>query len=210
LLFFIFVTMIFDPGSGLLTFWQRIQPFDTWLITHINQDWGSSTLDTILPFMRETLFWIPLYLFLVLFTTINFKIKGLWWVLGVVLTAALADIVSSQFIKQTIMRVRPCQDPSVASQLRFFINYCPRSSSFTSSHACSHFAQAMFFFLTLRNIWGKWTGLFFAWAFIIAYTQVYVGVHYPFDVFCGAILGCGIGFATGKLFNNKIGILSLA
>jgi len=209
-LFFIFVAMIADPGSCLLTFWQHIQPFDNWLLTHINQNWGSPFLDTVLPYMRETLFWVPLYLFLLLFVTFNFKIKGLWWILGVVLTAALSDIISSQIIKQNIMRVRPCQDLEVAQHIRFFINYCPQSSSFTSSHAASHFAQAMFFFLTLRNVIGKWAGLFFIWAFVIAYTQVYVGVHYPFDVFCGSILGCGIGFAIGKLFINKIGMLSLA
>lgn len=202
--------MIFDPAGGLLTFWQHIQPFDTWLLTHINQDWSSTFFDTVLPYMRETLFWMPLYLFLALFVTMNFGWKGLWWLLGFVLTAALADIVSSQLIKQNIMRVRPCQDGAVAQHIRFFINYCPRSSSFTSSHACSHFAQAMFFFLTLRSVIGKWAGLFFAWAFVVAYTQIYVGVHYPFDVFCGSLIGCGIGFATGKLFNNKIGILSLA
>lgn len=202
--------MIIDPASGLLTIWQQIQPFDTWLITHINQDWGSPTLDTVLPFMRETLFWIPLYLFLILYTIMNFGMRGVWWVLGVILTAALADIISSQIIKQIVMRTRPCQDPSVAPLLRFFINYCPRSSSFTSSHACSHFAQAMYFYLTLRSIWGKAAAAFFGWAFVIAYTQVYVGVHYPVDVLCGSLIGCGIGLFTGKLFNNKIGILSLA
>jgi undecaprenyl-diphosphatase len=199
-----------DSGGILLTFWQHIQPFDTWLLTHINQDWGNSFLDTVLPYMRETLFWVPFYLFMILFVTMNFKAKGWWWVLGVILTAAVSDIISSQLIKTNVMRVRPCQNEEVAAHIRFFINYCPRSSSFTSSHACSHFAQAMFFFLTLRNVMGKWAGLFFLWAFVIAYTQVYVGVHYPFDVFCGAMIGCGIGFAIGKIFLNKVGMLSLA
>lgn len=195
-------------GPFLLTFWQQIQPVDVWLITHINQQWGNDFFDTVLPFLRESLFWVPLYLFLLLFVTSNFGIKGWWWVLGVVLTAALADIISSQIIKENVMRLRPCQDPDVGPRLRFFINYCPRSSSFTSSHATSHFAQAMFFFLTLRNI-SKWVGLFFLWAFLIAYTQVYVGVHYPFDVFCGSILGCLIGFFMAKMFRKQIGILSL-
>ena len=200
--------MLLIPASILLTFWQHIQPFDTWLITHINQQWGNGFLDAVLPFMRETLFWIPLYLFLLIFVVHNFGAKGWWWVLGAVLTAALADIISSQLIKETVMRVRPCQDPDVSVQLRFFINYCPRSSSFTSSHATSHFAQAMYFFLTLRHI-SKWAGFFFLWAFIIAYTQVYVGVHYPFDVFCGALLGCLIGFLMAKMYHKQSGILSL-
>jgi len=200
--------MVLITDSLLLTFWQHIQPIDVWLITHINQQWGNNLFDTILPFMRESLFWIPLYAFLLLFVTINFGARGWWWVLGVVLTAALSDIVSSQIIKQTVMRTRPCQDADVSTQLRFFINYCPGSSSFTSSHATSHFAQAMFFYLTLRSV-TKWSALFFLWAFIIAYTQVYVGVHYPFDVFCGAVLGCLIGLLMAKMFYKQQGILSL-
>jgi len=202
--------MIVDPAAGLLTFWQQIQPFDAWLLTHINQDWSNAVLDSMLPFMRETLFWMPLYLFLLLFTTSNFGVKGLWWALGVVLTAALADLVSSQLIKPNIIRVRPCGDETVSQQIRFLVNYCPHSSSFTSSHATTHFAQAMFFFLTLRPVMGKWASVFFVWAFIIAYTQVYVGVHYPFDVFCGALLGCGIGFMVSNLFHKRIGLLTVS
>ena len=201
--------MIFDPGKLTLTFWQLIQPVDTWLITHINQNWGNKFLDTLLPYMRETFFWIPLYLFLLLFVTMNFKVKGWWWFAGAIITAALADLLSSQIIKQTVMRTRPCQDMEVAPLLRFFISYCPRSSSFTSSPATSHFAQAMFFFLTLRPVIGKIAWFFFFWASIIGYTQIYVGVHYPFDVFCGSLLGCGIGYMTGKMYNKQIGPLSL-
>lgn len=198
-----------DLCTVTLVFWHHIQDYDVWLLTHINQDWSSSLLDTICPYLRETKFWVPLYLFLVLFTTINFKVKGFWWVAGVVLVAAISDIISSQVIKTNLMRVRPCRDVEVMTQIRFFVNYCPGSSSFTSSHATSHFAQATFFYLTLRHIMGKWALLFFLWAFSIAYTQVYVGVHYPFDVLCGGILGCGIGFAMSKLFHNRVGMLSL-
>lgn len=205
---FIFAAMVFIKTVFLTSFWDRIKPVDTWLIKHINTTLGSDFLDTVLPFMRETLFWVPLYLFLLLFVLFNFGSRGLWWLLAAVLTAALSDIISSQLIKESIMRLRPCQDPEVSGQIRFFINYCPQSSSFTSSHATSHFAQATFFYFTLRNI-SKWAGLFFAWSFIIAYTQVYVGVHYPFDVFCGGLLGTGIGYIMAKLFHKQIGLLSL-
>lgn len=197
------------PAGYLLVFWQHIQFYDAWLLTHINNAWSSPFLDTLLPFVRETKFWIPLYLFLLLFVTMNFGTRGLWWVAAVVVVAALSDIISSQIIKQMIFRQRPCRDFTVMSQIRFFVNYCPQSSSFTSSHATSHFAQAVFFHLTLRHIIGKWSLLFFLWALLIAYTQVYVGVHYPFDVICGSLLGCGIGFAIAKLYHNRVGMLSL-
>ncbi len=200
--------MSFLPLTILLTFWQHIQAVDLWLLTHINQQGGNAFFDAVLPFMRETLFWVPLYFFLLIFVTVNFGKDGWWWVLGVILTAALADIISSQVIKENIMRLRPCQDIEVIGKIRFFITYCPTSSSFTSSHATSHFAQAMFFFLTLKKC-SRWAILFFLWAFIIAYTQVYVGVHYPFDVLCGGLIGCLIGFLMAKLFHKQTGILSL-
>jgi membrane-associated phospholipid phosphatase len=200
----IFAPMFLLAGS----IWKYIDPVDRWLIKHINQDWGNPVFDYVLPFVRETGFWLPLYFFLCIFVAINFGGKGLWWILGFLLTAAVADIISSHLIKEMVMRTRPCQDPIVGPQLRFFINYCPGSSSFTSSHATSHFAQGMFFYMTLRTVF-KWAWIFLVWAFVICYTQVYVGVHYPFDVLCGGIVGCGIGFIISKLHLKQAGLLSL-
>ena len=195
-------------GTSLSSFWKMIQPLDEWLLVKINNDWGNSSFDTILPYFRETIFWFPLYLFVFSWVIIQFGAKGLWWITGLLLTAAICDIISSQVIKILILRTRPCQDAEVGNLIRFFINYCPRSSSFTSSHATTHFGQAMFYFITLRHI-GKWWMLAFGWAFAIVYTQVYVGVHYPFDVLCGALVGCIIGWFIGKLFLKQTGMLSL-
>ena len=190
------------------TFWQLIQPVDEWLLVKINNDWSNSFFDFILPYFRETIFWYPLYLFVFLYVIMNFGIRGLWWLAGFLLTAALCDLVSSQVIKILIYRTRPCQDADVGNLIRFIAIYCPKSSSFTSSHATTHFGQAMFYFLTLRHI-GKWWPVAFGWAFAIVYTQIYVGVHYPFDVVSGALLGSVIGWAIGKLFLKQVGMLSL-
>ena len=198
------IVFIFDAMALLIgnTLWSVLQPFDSWLLTKINRDWSNSFLDAMFPLTRETLFWIPLYIFLFTFMVLNFRKNGAWWIVAFLVTAALGDIISSQVIKQLIFRTRPCQEPSVAEHLHFIINYCPISSSFTSSHATNHFGQAMFFYLTLRNT-SKWWGLAFAWAFLIAYGQVYVGVHYPFDVLSGSLLGCAIGWCTATVFNKK-------
>lgn len=120
-----------------------------------------------------------------------------------VLTAILTDFISSTVIKQLVIRVRPCHEVSLADHIRILVNYCPKSSSFTSSHAANHFAVAMFLFLTLRKRVGNWTGILFFWAFSICYAQVYVGVHYPIDVTCGALIGILIGYLCGKLFNRN-------
>ena len=200
--------MILLNVRWLDSFWEWIRPVDSWLLFSVNHGMQHDLLDTFLPLFRETSFWFPLYLFLLVFILQHFGMKGIWWALGVILTAALSDLLSSQVIKETIWRVRPCQDLEIASRINFIINYCPTSSSFTSSHATTHFAQATFFYLTLRHT-GKWWMLAYAWAFLIGFSQVYVAVHYPFDVLCGALIGCLVGLAVTRLFHRQFGVLQL-
>lgn len=189
-----------------LTIWDQLKSWDRHVLTLINRDGSSASLDVVLPFLRESQFWVPFYLFMILFMTMNFKLRGWWWVLAFVLTAALADIISSHIIKENILRLRPCRDPLLAGDIIVRANYCPKSSSFTSSHATSHFALSMFIWLTLKRL-SRWWGMIFLWAFAIIYTQVYVGVHYPLDVIAGALLGCGIGAFMAYMYARQIGLI---
>ena len=184
---------------------EAIKQFDYRLFSKMNGQWHTPFFDTFLPFIREPFVWVPFYAFLVFFTTINFKLKGWFWVLFFILNVMLSDYVSSTLIKDTFVRLRPCRDPFLAGHVRFLVSYCPVSSSFTSSHAANHFAAAMFIFTTFKKtISPKWAFLFF-WAFAISYAQVYVGVHFPCDIFCGAIVGVMLGYIPAKIFNTKIG-----
>jgi len=182
--------------------------FDYGLFHNINQQWTNHFFDTIFLIGRESEFWYPFYLFLLVFSILNFSKKGLWWCLGFILTVTLSDIISSHIIKEVIFRPRPCADPNIGPYVRFIAKYCPVSSSFTSSHACNHFAMAMFIFFTFKHT-SKWWRLVFLWAALISYAQVYVGVHYPSDVFCGAIVGSLIGYYMSKFFTKQVGILSV-
>jgi membrane-associated phospholipid phosphatase len=197
--------ILLDSGAhpGIL---QKIVQVDYWLFARINQEWTHPSLDTLFVFLREAELWVPFYLFLLVFITLNFRLKGLWWSLSLIMTAIISDLVSSHLIKHLIFRLRPCQNPALAGDMRVLASYCPTSSSFTSSHACTHFALAFFLFLTLRST-SRWWWLVFPWAFLIAYAQVYVGVHFPLDVFCGAVIGSGIGLATSRLFRWQFGTL---
>ena len=187
---------------------DAVTRFDYRLFSKVNGQWHTPFLDEFIPFIREPFVWMPFYFFLVLFTTINFKLKGLYWTLFFILNAIISDYVSSTIIKGNFLRIRPCHDPAIAGTIRFLVSYCPESSSFTSSHAVNHFAAAMFIFTTFRKVVSpKWAYLFL-WALLISYAQVYVGVHFPFDVFCGAIVGLILGYIPAKIFNSKIGLLS--
>jgi membrane-associated phospholipid phosphatase len=186
--------------------WAWLEKADTWLFLKINTVWTNSLFDSALPWWREANTWVPLYLFLIVFALMNFKQKAIPWILFAIVTVTLTDQISSHLIKPLVARPRPCRDEFFMSQIRLMVSNCSGGYSFPSSHATNHFGFAMFVFVTMRPVLKKWSWLFFVWAATIVYGQVYVGVHYPIDVFCGTILGCGIGYFTGWFYNKKIGL----
>jgi membrane-associated phospholipid phosphatase len=185
---------------------KQVLQFDYWLFTKINQRWVNPFFDIILPFVRQQEFWYFFYLFLLVFVLYNFGIKGCWWAASLFMTAIISDLFSSSIIKSSVSRLRPCRDPDWADKVRVLVNYCPQSSGFTSSHACNHFAAAWFIFITLNQT-GSWRWLVFAWAFIISYAQIYVGVHFPLDILGGAVIGSGIGYGMSIFFRKQFGVL---
>lgn len=189
-----------------ITFWQKIVQWDHSLFKKINSDWTNSLFDTIMPFLRKSTHWIPLYLFLLVFVLLNFRTKAIWWIVFFIVSVALSDITGTYLFKHGFERVRPCNNPDILSHLRLLV-VCPSGYGFTSNHAANHFAMATFIFITFRHLFKSWTLLAFAWAGAIAYAQVYVGVHYPGDVVCGAFLGIIFGTFTGTQFNKHIGYL---
>jgi undecaprenyl-diphosphatase len=167
----------------------------------INRKLSHPALDAILPWLRESAFWVPLYVFLVAWGILNLGKKAFWWVLSAFLTIGLSDQVSSGFIKNTVARVRPCRDPEVLPQIVLRLEHCSGAFSFTSSHAANHFALAMFVFASLAPTLGtKITRWLFVWAAAICYAQMYVGVHYPLDVLGGTLVGLLCGWLTAKLY----------
>lgn len=199
--------MILDIKSAMYIP-EALKQIDYYLFSKLNGEWHTPFLDGFIPFIRESYLWLPFYFFLILFVTINFKTKGWYWALFFLINVTVSDVVSSRLIKEFFFRLRPCHDPSFAGKVRFLVSYCPVSSSFTSSHAVNHFAAAMFIFTTFRKTIGAYWAFVFLWALFISYAQVYVGVHFPLDVTCGAIIGLILGYTIAKFFNNKIGLVT--
>lgn len=163
--------------------------WDKELFLLINTQWHNAFLDVVLPYWRTKTTWIPLYILLLLVIGKDRGFKTLWVLIVLGLTIALADQISSEWIKKVVERVRPCNDSSLAN-VRSLIP-CGGGFSFTSSHATNHFALVMQLFLLFRMTWKtSYFVALFVWAALIAYAQVYVGVHYPLDVLAGGFLGC--------------------
>jgi undecaprenyl-diphosphatase len=175
--------------------------FDYQLMEWLNHDWQHPWLDWLMPHWRDKKTWIPLYILLAGFALYRFRWQGLYFILGVALTAGAADTISSKVMKPTFERVRPCNNDTLPFEV-IQRGGCGRGYSFTSSHATNHFAIAVFIVMTLGAIyrWIRWP--FLLWAGSIAYGQVYVGVHFPFDVLAGALLGSLIGWGLAKAYHS--------
>lgn len=173
--------------------------WDQWLFHLINYDWHNGFLDAVMPYWRKKEVWIPLYCLIAGFCLYRYRLKGLYFILAAVLTVAIADPVSSQLIKKSIQRDRPCREAALEKDVKLLIP-CGGGYSFTSSHATNHFAIGVFLMLTIGRLFGAWRWLFLGWAASIAFGQVYVGVHYPLDVIAGAGVGGLIGWSVFRLY----------
>ena len=187
---------------------ESLLQIDQSLFIRINSMWTSSFLDVLLPLCRDKLTWVPVYVFLI--SVILFNVRGVkaWLIILMVISAVgLSDTISSKVFKPQIERTRPCNEP-VLSEIVVKRVRCGSGYSFTSSHASNHFALSTLLFLLLGKTF-RWRYILFIWATLIAYAQVYVGVHYPLDVLAGAVIGLIVGwsfhFIWGKTSFSKYG-----
>lgn len=162
---------------------------------------SSSLLDQVIPFYRHKLFWVPLYVYIVVSLIRNFTQNGLWILLFITLGIGTSDTVSSKWIKNSVQRQRPCNDPALMDEVKLRIR-CGGGYSFTSSHATNHGTLAFFLFFLLAEPRKWWSWALLIWALSIGMAQVFVGVHYPTDVLAGLVLGSVIGGMFALLYRS--------
>ncbi len=150
-------------------------------------------LDRIMSFITKLgdkgLIWI-LLAFVLIFRR-NTRIYGI----AIIIALSFVTILGEGIIKNLVQRNRP------------FIEYGfdilikpPTSYSFPSGHTASSFAVLGIFLFSIK----KYRCICFILAFLIAFSRLYLGVHYFSDVLAGAIIGTGAAYLVDRLYLKKI------
>lgn len=153
----------------------------------INQDLANPFFDWFMPFITKKEHGFPIWTAVYILLIWKGGKKGRIAALLIIPVIFASDQLSAQVLKPIFERTRPC----VALEGVRTLTGMKTSFSFPSAHATNIVATATFF--TAFYPRGKWA--YFTLAFLVSYSRIYVGVHYPLDVLAGGLLGalCALG-----------------
>lgn len=160
--------------------------FDLTAFHYLNGVWTNPFFDWLMPVVTTQKNWVPLLVVGWFFLLLGFSGKFRRLALMIALVVILSDQISSHLIKPMYGRQRPCCSTTIEKRL---LVGCTKSKSFPSSHATNSASVAGFVWLEAGWAIGLPLTLM---SIIIAYSRVYVGVHYPLDVFAGFLLGWAV------------------
>lgn len=157
---------------------------DTWFFYLLNKEIANPVFDAIFPFITDIKNWYLLYL--IAFGWLLFKggKEGRICAGMLVVTIIISDQISSHLVKELVGRPRPCH---TLLDIRLLVG-CGGGKSFPSSHAVNNFAAAVI----CSYFYRKNIRLFVTAAALMAFSRVYVGVHYPLDIYVGSFVGVAV------------------
>lgn len=176
-----------------MAFFEWIQNIDISCVRLIREYVSCGFLDFLMPLItllgEDGIFWIGVTILLLAFR----KTRKAGFVMGLSLLIGL--VVGNLTLKPLIDRPRPYEVDGV----RILIDKLS-DGSFPSGHTLCCFEGANSLMLCGYK---RWASLAFVFAFLVAFSRVYLYVHYPTDVIFGAVLGCVFAYVS-YVFVNKM------
>lgn len=177
--------------------------WDENLFLYLNSK-NSTTLDPIMSFLSSTIVWAVVCLSVILIMIYRYRHQGLQ--ATVFLVAGLAsNSIANYVIKALVKRPRPANAIEGVHQL----GGIDLSYSFFSSHTSNSICLAMFVLLYFK--YKGYGFVLFLWALWVAYSRIYVGRHYPIDIFCGLLFGLvtgSVAYWAYRLYVEKYSALN--
>ena len=167
---------------------EQLLDWDVTLFLYLN-GLGTSFFDPFWMFVTHKATNFAVYLVLLFWF---YRFKGVKQTLFLLLSVGALFLVTDQFtilFKYGFERLRPCHDPEVQNVMRLVKSSCGGLYSYFSGHASNSFALATYFSILFSTRFPKLKIILFLIAACIAYSRVYIGVHFPLDIVSGALFG---------------------
>lgn len=182
---------------------EQIKSWDRELFIWLNS-LGIESYDAFWVFVTQIESWIPLFVFFFILIIYYYKWKKGLVVVGFVVLTFAVTLLVTDMTKDFVGRLRPNNSENLAGLIR--VLQTPTTFSFFSGHASSSFSITTIVFLSLWKH-NKWIILAYIWPLLFVLSRIYVGVHYPSDIFIGTIVGilmAVIFYRMSKFFLVKL------
>jgi undecaprenyl-diphosphatase len=160
---------------------------------------GSEKFDFFWVNVTDITSWIPLTISLVVLVFFTFPKKEAWIIIASFVFLLLITLGITHLTKEFFVRPRPNNDLAINPLIRVLKN--AQGFSFFSGHASSSFAMTSLAILVFKRSY-KWVWILLLWPLIFAYSRIYVGVHYPLDIICGAAVGTILAYLIYQLYKR--------